>query len=56
MKTSKRFFRELFNQEQGAAAVEYALLISCIVVAIAGSVTVFGQAVLKLFAFDLFPK
>jgi Flp pilus assembly pilin Flp len=49
MKTLRRFFRDLLVTENGGSAVEYALLISCIVVAIAGSYTLLGSEVLKLY-------
>ena len=58
MKTFICFFPDFFSNETGAAAVEYALLISCIAAVIAGSVGVFGASVLKLYqdAASIFPK
>jgi len=40
---------ERLNHDAGAVAAEYALVASLIAVVIAGAVTVFGQAVLRLF-------
>ncbi|MGH8867315.1 MAG: Flp family type IVb pilin [Actinomycetes bacterium] len=37
------------SQEAGATAVEYALMLACVFVVIAASVTALGQGVLALF-------
>jgi Flp pilus assembly pilin Flp len=58
MKTFICFFPNFLSNETGAAAVEYALLISCIAAVIAGSVGVFGHSLLTLYegAINKFPK
>jgi Flp pilus assembly pilin Flp len=58
MKTLQHFFRGLFVPEQGAAAVEYALLIAGIAAMIAVSVGTLGSAVAGFYqmAIDCFPK
>ena len=40
----------LRHEDQGASAVEYGLLLALIAIAIAGGVTLFGQAISQMFA------
>ena len=43
-----RFFRNLKQDDQGATAVEYGLIIALIFLAIAGSVSAFGQSTISM--------
>ena len=43
-----RFFRKLKQDDQGATAVEYGLIIALIFLAIAGSVSAFGQSTISM--------
>jgi Flp pilus assembly pilin Flp len=45
----KRLMRRLYKDESGASAVEYAILVSCIALAIISAVVIFGQWVEGLF-------
>lgn len=52
----ERAAMELVTMEQrGATAVEYALLVTLIAIAIVGSVLAFGTGLADLFAIDLSP-
>jgi Flp pilus assembly pilin Flp len=50
MHTKKKLFHRLLDGEGGAAATEYAILISFIALTAIGGMTVFGGMVLSLFA------
>jgi pilus assembly protein Flp/PilA len=45
----KRANRRFYTDESGASAVEYAILVSCIALAIISAVLIFGQGVKGLF-------
>ncbi|WP_019589470.1 MULTISPECIES: Flp family type IVb pilin [unclassified Thioalkalivibrio] len=45
----KYFIRNLWNDEEGASAIEYALIAALIAVAIAGAVTLAGEEIEELF-------
>jgi Flp pilus assembly pilin Flp len=49
METMTNFIHRLLNNRDGAAAVEYALLISCIALTALAGMKIFGGAVLSLF-------
>jgi pilus assembly protein Flp/PilA len=44
-----RVMRRFFKDESGVSAVEYAILMSCIAVAICSAVGIFGQGVKGLY-------
>jgi len=52
-----RVMRRFFKDESGVSAVEYAILVSCIALAICSAVGIFGQAVKGLYteANDKYP-
>jgi len=45
----KRAIRIFYKDESGASSVEYAILVSCIALAIISTVVIFGQRVKGLF-------
>lgn len=49
MKPLRDLINKLISQDNGAAAVEYAILISGIAVAIAATIASFGSSVQKLY-------
>lgn len=51
----KHFLKKLMLADEGATAVEYAIMVSLIAAVIAGTVTLLGTAVLNLFSSVKFP-
>ncbi len=49
---------KLYQDDSGAGAIEYAILLACIAIAIIGAVAIFGNAVKGLYgkANAIFPK
>jgi pilus assembly protein Flp/PilA len=45
----ERVIRRFYEDESGASSVEYAILVSCIALAIISAVGIFGQGVKGLF-------
>jgi len=45
----ERVIRRFYEDESGASSAEYAILVSCIAVAIISAVGIFGQGVIGLY-------
>ena len=53
-----KWIRKVYQDDSGASAMEYAIIMGFIAIVIIGAVTIFGSVVKGLFdkAYELFPK